>query len=96
MATNDQENKAATGAVAPETATPKTATPKMVKIRTSKPETGGEKTRFIGVNGKGYRIALGKELEVPAAVAEVLRNAELAQDVMDAHIEKNEYREESR
>lgn len=30
---------------------------------------------FVGVNGKSYRIKRGMEVEVPASVAEVLKNA---------------------
>lgn len=31
---------------------------------------------FVGVNGKGYLVERGRPVEVPQAVAEVLRNAE--------------------
>lgn len=34
---------------------------------------------FVGVNGKFYQVPRGKSVEVPAEVAEVLRNAQFAE-----------------
>ena len=41
---------------------------------------GEEDTLFVGVNGKGYRIKRGVSVEVPSAVAEVLRQSEIAKE----------------
>lgn len=55
------------------------------KVRVTLPKAGpGEDAViFVGLNGKGYRIQRGKEVEVPAGVAEILRNADKADDVAD-------------
>lgn len=34
---------------------------------------------FVGVNGKFYQVPRGKAVEVPAEVAEVLRNRQIAE-----------------
>lgn len=44
---------------------------------------------FVGVNGKFYQVPRGKSVEVPAEVAEVLRNkqfaeAQLAESISEA------------
>ncbi|MBE6946180.1 MAG: hypothetical protein E7459_08850 [Ruminococcaceae bacterium] len=52
----------------------------MVRIRLPKAHEGQEQEAFVGVNGVGYRIRKGVDVEVPEAVAEVLRNAESAAD----------------
>ena len=46
----------------------------------------------MGVNGQSWRIQRGKTVEVPACVAEVLRNAELAEDANDAFLRENAYK----
>lgn len=51
-----------------------------VTIRLPRALPGEEDTLFVGVNGKGYRIKKGVEVEVPRSVAEVLRNSEAAKD----------------
>lgn len=51
-----------------------------VSIRLPRAGAGQEETVFVGVNGKAWRIRRGVTVEVPAAVAEVLRNSEKAQD----------------
>lgn len=56
---------------------------KTEKIFLPKAPQGQEPDVFVGVNGKGWRIARGLEVEVPAAVAEVLRNAEAADAVTE-------------
>ncbi len=62
---------------------------KMVKVRLPKAQQGQEQEVFVGVNGVGYRIRKGVEVSVPAAVAEVLRNAEAAADRNDRFLEEN-------
>ena len=61
----------------------------MVKIRLPKAYEREEQELFVGVNGVGYRIRKGVEVEVPAAVAEVLKNAEDAKDDHDRFLEAN-------
>lgn len=41
---------------------------------------------FVGVNGKFYQVPRGKVVEVPEAVAEVLRNAQLAEQTLAERI----------
>lgn len=48
-----------------------------------------EKIVFVGVNGRGYTIRRGKEVEVPPAVAEVLRSSEAFQDKLEVFLEEN-------
>lgn len=55
---------------------------KRVKIRLPRAGEGQPQEQFVGVNGVGYRIKRGVEVEVPASVAEVLRNADIAADVL--------------
>lgn len=62
---------------------------KMVKVRLPKAGAGQEQEVFVGVNGAGYRIRKGVEVSVPAAVAEVLRNAEAAAERNDRFLEEN-------
>ena len=42
---------------------------------------------FYSVNGKNYRIKRGIEVEVPEAVAEVIRNAQKAEDYAMTYID---------
>lgn len=85
----ENENKPATTTENKPTTRPR----KLVKVKLPRATQGEEKIVFVAVNGKGYRIERGKEVEVPAPVAEVLRNAELAVDVVERHIENNERNE---
>ena len=54
--------------------------PDTMVIRLPRALPGEEDTLFVGVNGKGYRIKRGVDVEVPRSVAEVLRNSEAAKD----------------
>ena len=54
--------------------------PEKVTIRLPRAAYGEEDTVFVGVNGRGYRIQRGVDVEVPRSVAEVLRNSEDAKD----------------
>lgn len=60
-----------------------------VKMSLPKAREGQEQEVFVGVNGVGYRIRKGVEVEVPAAVAEVLRHADQAADENDAFLAAN-------
>ena len=42
---------------------------------------------FFSVNGKNYIIQRGKDVEVPEEVAEVIRNAELAEEYAMRYID---------
>ena len=60
-----------------------------VRIQLPRAGKDEEKIVFVGVNGKGYAIERGKEVEVPLSVAEVLRNSEAFQDKLEAFLEDN-------
>lgn len=54
---------------------------KRVQVRL--PKKGGHNARqeeFFSVNGRNYIIQRNKTVEIPEEVAEVIRNAELAED----------------
>lgn len=63
-----------------------------VKVTMPRARDGEETEVFVGVNGQAWRIRKGQTVEVPACVAEVLRNAELAEDANDAFILENAYK----
>lgn len=55
-----------------------------VKVKLPRPRGNEEKHLFVGVNGIGYLIERGKEVEVPRSVAEVIeRSEEVADDNFD-------------
>ncbi len=58
-----------------------------VTVRLPKPMQNEDAEVFVGENGKGYRIRKGVNVAIPAYVAEVLRNSELALDRVDAFVE---------
>lgn len=61
---------------------------KMVKIRLFKGPDRFSNDVFVGLNGKGYLIKRGVDVEVPAGVAEILRHSE-EQDTLTAnHMEQ--------
>lgn len=41
---------------------------------------------FVGVNGRFYQVPRGKSVEVPAEVAEVLRNKQIAEEQLAERI----------
>ena len=45
---------------------------------------------FFSVNGKNYIIKRGEEVEIPEAVAEVIRNSERADEYAMRYVEKLE------
>ena len=47
-----------------------------VTVKLPRPRGGEDKRLFVGVNGIGYLIERGKEVEVPRAVAEVIERSE--------------------
>lgn len=66
---------------------------KTVKIRLPRAAEGEETTRYVGLNGKGYRILKGHTVEVSEAIAEILRNAEAADDENDAFLKSRAARQ---
>ena len=57
------------------------ATEELVKIRLPR-RTKNDEDVFVSVNAKTYLIKRGMEVEVPASVAELIRNAEEMQEEM--------------
>lgn len=51
-----------------------------VKVKLPRPRAGEDKYQFVGVNGIGYLIERGKEVEVLRSVAEVLERSEAVAD----------------
>lgn len=73
MSTEKTDKTAETAAV--NAAVKKQAKPKTVKIKL--PLTRTEKDDvYVGLNGKGYLIKRGVEVEVPCGVAEILEHRE--------------------
>lgn len=70
----------------------KVPTKDTVTITLPRARDGEETEVFVGVNGQSWRIQRGKTVEVPACVAEVLRNAEMAEDANDIFLAENAYR----
>lgn len=53
-----------------------------IRVRLQRAEGRGADAQqeYFSVNGKGYCIRRGKDVSVPEAVAEVIRNGEKAED----------------
>ena len=65
-----------------------------VKIRLPRREGAGKnQTEFFSVNGKNYTVERGRTVEVPAALAEVIQNGELASEAAAAYAEAKHLRE---
>ncbi len=65
-----------------------------VKIRLPRREGAGKnQTEFFSVNGKNYTVERGRTVEVPAALAEVIQNGELALEAAAAYAEAKHLRE---
>ena len=60
---------------------------KNVRIRLFKDNSRYKGDLFVSVNGVNYKIRRGVEVEVPAAVAEVLRHSEEMDNAANAKIE---------
>lgn len=48
---------------------------KTVTVHLPRPARGEDNFQFVGLNGKGYKIQKGVDVEVPAGVAEILENS---------------------
>lgn len=59
-----------------------------VKLRLRRASKGEDPYLLVGVNGKMWRIKRGETVEVPACVAEVIRNAEDAEDVAQDFVQE--------
>lgn len=59
-----------------------------VMVRLPKGATGEGNSVIASVNGRVFQIKRGVDVEVPAPIAEVLRNSMEAQDEADEFIEK--------
>lgn len=62
-----------------------------VKVTLPRARDGEETEVFVGVNGQAWRIRKGKTVEVPDCVAEVLRNAEMAEIANEDFLRENAY-----
>lgn len=61
--------------------TTKQTTKKKVTVRLPRnPGQNARQEEFFSVNGKNYLIQRGETVEIPEEVAEVIRNAELAEE----------------
>lgn len=72
-------------APAPAEAPPPPEAEKTVKIKL--PRKKGEPALYVSINERSWMIKRGMEVEVPACVAELIRNSERMQDEADAFIE---------
>ena len=84
--TVNPENEAQADNAAPE-ANEKAGVPNKVKVFLPK-IPGEENTVFVGLNGKGYQVPRGKQVEVPAAVAEILNNVEKNREYAEKYSEE--------
>ena len=63
--------------------------PKMAKVKLPRlPGSNERQEQYVAVNGKAYIIQRGKEVEVPAAVKEVIDHSELAEDAAADYAEE--------
>lgn len=53
-----------------------------------------EDSKFVSVNGKNYQIQVGKNVEVPIAVAEVINNSRAMKEEAFAYIREKESKDE--
>ena len=64
-------------------------TSKMVTVHLFKGTTGKYVSDvFVGLNGKGYQIQRGVDVEVPAGVAEILKHSEEQDALAASHMEQ--------
>ena len=68
--------------------TTKQTTKKKVTVRLPRnPGQNARQEEFFSVNGKNYLIKRGETVEIPEEVAEVIRNAELAEEYAMQYVE---------
>lgn len=71
--------------------TTKKATDNAKRVQVRLPRLPGQHAKqqeFFSVNGKNYLIKRGETVEVPECVAEVIRNAERAEECAMQYVEK--------
>lgn len=68
-------------------------TEKMVAVYIPPESYDGQKSVFVGVNGRSYQVMTGKTVEVPLAVAEVLDNARAAQGLQRVYLSEKQSRD---
>lgn len=69
---------------------PTKPTKKLVAVRIPRDPVNKTDSVFVGINFKNYILKRGTTVEVPEEVAEVLFNAELAEDAADAYAKAQE------
>ena len=60
---------------------------KLVKIKLPRAPKGEDNVLPVSLNGKGYKIQRGVEVEVPVAIAEIVEKHLEARDRADDYIE---------
>ena len=71
-----------------ETTTKATTTKRKVTVRLPRnPGQNARQEEFFSVNGKNYLIKRGETVEIPEEVAEVIRNAEKAEEFAMQYVE---------
>ena len=61
---------------------------KLVTVHLPKAARGEDNFQFVGLNGKGYKIMKGVDVEVPAGVAEILENSRKMKEEASDRIDK--------
>lgn len=69
--------------------TSKAVKEKLVKIKLPRAAHGEDNFMMVSLNGKGYKIQRGKEVEVPEGIAEIIQDSLDARDKADDFIEEN-------
>ena len=71
-----------------ETATPEEQKEPTEKIFLFKDDSTYKDDLFVSVNGRNFQIQRGVEVEVPACVAEVIRNSDRQKQLAEQRLEK--------
>ena len=77
---------------APKMETPKVQERQTVTVHIDDPRDGEAEVVYVSVNGKTYTLNRGEDIEVPVAVAEVLKNSKDAMKKHRAYIKAKEYK----
>lgn len=62
----------------------------MVEVYIPREPGNDDQTVWVGLNGKGYSFPRGKRIKVPADVAEIMRQSEIAQDYADEFADREQ------
>jgi hypothetical protein len=72
----------------------KITTEKRVKYRLPRlPGANADQDQYVALNGKAYIIKRGTEVEIPEAVAEILKHSEYAEDIAAIYAESQAFKE---